>query len=103
MRMSIDGVVGEISSMPGCSQIAISHSVFLPESERGKGKGVAANRKRQELVFGELSYDLMLCTVQTGNYAQLEVMRKNGWYRLDCFKSRKTGHDVELWACRAGQ
>lgn len=98
MRMNIDGVIGEIDSLPGCSQIAVSHSVFNA-GERGQGIGKFANKKRKDIAFNQLGYDLMLCTVNVGNYAQLQVLRANGWYRLHIFKSRKTGHDVELWAC----
>lgn len=98
MRTNIDGVVGEIDSLPGCSQIAVSHSVYLDIEARGQGFGSQANSKRCELAFGELGYDMMLCTVDAANVRQKKILIKNGWECLTLFISRKTNHTVELWS-----
>ena len=100
MRQNIDGVIGEIDTLPGCTQIAISHSVYLPTIHRGKGKGTLANSKRQRIIFDELGYDMMICTIDSSNTCQKQILRANGWKLLDKFVSSKTEHLVELWSCK---
>ena len=97
MRTCFNGVIGEITSLPGCSQIAVSHSVFLPLSQRGKDLAIPANKERQSFCFNEMLYDYMLCTINTDNKAQKRVLEKTGWRKLDSFVSRKTQHLVEIW------
>lgn len=97
MRFNIDGVIGEIDTLPGCSQIGVSHSVFLPKQFRGEGRGTNANTKRQILAFEELGYDALICTVDSANLSQGKIMVSNNWTLLTSFKSRKTGHDVDIW------
>lgn len=99
MRQNILGVVGELDSLPGCSQIAVSHSVFLPVHHRGDGLGTEANKERQRIAFEELNYDMVICTVDQSNAAQKHILRKNDWEYLTQFRSRKTGHTVEIWGC----
>ena len=97
MRKSFNGVIGEITSLPGCSQVAVSHSVFLPPEKRGQSLAVRANRERQHFCFNEMVYDYMLCTVDSDNKRQIDVLQKSGWHKLDAFVSRKTEHLVEIW------
>lgn len=99
MRVVIEGVPGEIDSLPGCSQIAVSHSVFLPEHKRGKGQGSAAHAARLE-ALKQLGYDYVICTVQTTNIAQVRLMEKFTWSPLEMFVSTKTGHSVRLYGRR---
>lgn len=99
MRQNISGVVGEIDTLPGCSQVCVSHSVFLPPHHRGDGLGTEANKSRQQIAFEQLNYDMMLCTVDADNKVQKAILKHNGWKYLEFFKSRKTGHMVELWSC----
>lgn len=99
MRQNINGFVGEITTLPGCSQVGVSHSVFALPDVRGKRFGSATNRHRQETAFGYLAYDYMLCTVESTNLVQKNILTQNGWMFLDQFISRKTGHTVELWGC----
>lgn len=96
MRMNIDGVIGELDTLPGCTQIAISHSVFLNIKDRNKGKGTEANLKRIE-VAKHLGYDYILCTVASTNERQIKILEKNKWKQLDSFFSEKTNHIVFLY------
>lgn len=98
--MTICTAIGEVDSLPGCSQIAVSHSVFVPRESRGKGLGRQANAMRQKLVFEELGYDMMICTVAQSNTDQRKILEKNGWICYTAFISRKTGYAVELWGCK---
>lgn len=102
MRQKILGVFGEIDSLPGCSQIAVSHSVFAPEEIRGFGVGQAANLQRKNTVFNDLGYDGMICTVDANNHAQCRILFENGWQMLKEFQSSKTGHTVQLWMITKG-
>ncbi len=96
MRVNLHGVIGEITSLPGCSQVAVSHSVFIPIKNRGKGLGTLANNARQELMK-DLGYDMALCTVDNANKSQLRVLEKTGWTRLISFVSSKTGNTVAIY------
>jgi hypothetical protein len=102
VRYTIDGVVGELTTLPGCSQIAVSHSVFLPPDKRGQGLGKTANKARKELAFDELGYDVMMCTVNASNIAQTKILLDNGWYCVDSFLSSKTSHVVQIWMTKKG-
>ena len=93
MRYSIDGVIGEVSDMPGCFQVAISHYVWMPPEMRGKGHGKAVHARRIDM-FKEMGYDYVLCTVESTNAAQIKILKSNGWNVLDSFTSAKTGHAV---------
>lgn len=97
MRFNDNGVIGEISSLPGCSQIAIFHYVFIPTTlEKGKGLGTKAHAARLKRVK-ELGYDSALCTVGAKNEVELHILRNFGWKFLSSFKSTKTGHTVCLY------
>lgn len=96
MRQVINGVVGELDSLPGCTQVAVSHAVFVPASQRGQGKGKAANERRLRNAY-DLGYDYIMCTSDAANVAQNQLLVANGWKSFDRFVSRKTGHTVLLW------
>lgn len=96
MRFNHGDVIGEIDNLPGCSQLAVFHSVFLPVEERGKGKGKIAHAER--LVEAEhLGYDGCVCTVDMSNHVELAILKENLWERVFVFKSSKTGHLVGLF------
>ena len=99
MRHVLGGVPGELTTLPGCSQVVVSHSVFVPLSERGKGKGKSSNLARQQ-ACRVLGYDLMVCTVDLNNLFQIKCLESNGWTLLISFVSNKTGHTVGLYALR---
>ena len=96
MRVVINGTIGEIDTMPGCSQIGISHAVFRPVIKRGKGQGGLAHKGRLTHME-DLGYDYALCTVDMSNEAQLHILKKYGWHQIDEFISSKTGHTVGLF------
>jgi hypothetical protein len=94
MRTAWFGVAGEIDTLPGCSQVAVSHSVFA--STRGNGWGSKAHAKRLDYLQ-ELGYNYVLCTVDLSNDTQKCIMAKFNWKLLDQFTSSKTGHKVALY------
>ena len=96
MRISFEGVHGEIDSLPGCSQIAVSHGVFVPLSRRNEGKGKYANRQR--LVWMAIQgYDVAMCTIDSANEAQKKILEANNWHPVWSFDSSKTGHTVTVY------
>jgi L-amino acid N-acyltransferase YncA len=96
MRTRNNGVVGELDTLPGCTQVVVSHSVFVHKDQRGRGLGKEANANRLVEMRG-LGYDYALCTVDKTNVAQLKILEGNGWTRLDSFKSSKTDHTVAIY------
>lgn len=100
MRQNFFGVVGELTTLPGCTQVGVSHSVFNT-GEKGMGLGKKANAARRKEAFENLGYDCLICTVESTNKVQIRVLRRNGWEFITQFTSRKTGHIVEMWACYA--
>lgn len=89
-------VIEEIDNLPGCSQIAVSHGVFVPKEHRGTGKGGDAHTERLA-TMSDLGYDYALCTVDAANTAQIKILKKNNWKKLDKFVSSKTGHKIALY------
>lgn len=98
MRQNFCGVIGELDTLPGCSQVAVSHGVFIDETSRGHGLGRLANQERRQVAFNDLGYDMMICTIDSSNTHQRSLLQSEGWSCLKSFKSRKTGHTVELWS-----
>jgi len=97
MRMCLEGVYGEIDTLPGCTQVAISHGVFVPIDRRGQGAGKAAQAARLSVLKEGLGYDYAVCTVNLENAAQLSILEDAGWTLLTSFKSTKNGHDVAIF------
>lgn len=95
MRFNDYGVIGEIDSLPGCSQIAVFHSVFNP-TERQVGRGDLAHKARLDKAR-YLGYDLAMCTVNLENVAQGKILLNNSWRFIQGFKSSKTSHGVGLY------
>lgn len=95
MRMCLlNNYVGEIDDLPGCSQIAVSHSVFA--LKKGAGQGRQANEQRLN-IMAELGYDYTLCTSNLTNGPQRTILESNGWTLLASFTSSKTGNLVGVW------
>lgn len=96
MRFRHGDVIGEIDNLPGCSQIAVLHSVFIPAHLRGVGKGKIAHAER--LVEADhLGYDACLCTVNLNNTAQLKILNDAGWLQVFDFISSKTDNHVGVF------
>lgn len=95
MRYQHEGTYGEVTSLPGCSQVAVSHSVFRVVRDTGRGK--ENMQARLQMMFDELGYDYVICTVDMTNARQKNILEATGWRELDTFGSSKTGHFVEIW------
>lgn len=96
MRFSNAFGACEVDSLPGCSQIAVSHSVFIAPVHRGKGRG-AANHWLRLSRLKDLHYDTVICTVDKTNAKEIRNLTEFGWKAVHEFKSSKTGHTVILF------
>lgn len=96
-RFNFNGVIGEVHSLPGCSQVGVSHAVFTPPTRRGRGFGKEAHAERIRFMKNMLGYDYAMCTVDSNNEAQKAILQEAGWSRLDAFTSSKTDHQVLIY------
>lgn len=98
MRYTHDGVVGEISNLPGTGQICVFHNVFVHQrlGLRGQGRGTAAHADRLRIAK-ELGYDMVLCVVDDANEAQQAILHRFGWMPGQECSSGKTGHLIRIW------
>lgn len=87
-------VFGEVDSLPGCSQVAVSHSVFSVSKLPRAGSKAHAERLAY---LRSLGYDYVLCIVNSTNAKQLSILKRFQWKPLDTFTSDKTGHFVCLY------
>lgn len=97
MRFSNTFGACEIDSIPGCSQLAISHGFFIKSQHRHQNFGSANHQLRLDRAK-DLCYDCMIATVDAANESEKKILTKNGWKCLHSFKNSKTEHTVEIWA-----
>lgn len=86
----------ELTGLPGCNQIAVSHHAFIVPAMRGKGLGHITHRTRLDLIK-QLGYDYALCTTDAANEPQRKILEAAGWNQLDQFKNSETNHEVIIW------
>lgn len=94
MRVKCGNQVGELTSLPGCSQIAVSHDVF--SLDKNAGRGSESNQERLNLC-SNLGYDVVMCSVNSKNEKQLKILSNNDWSFAFDFLSSKTGHTVSVF------
>ncbi len=97
VRTNFQGVYGELTTLPGCSQVVVSHAVYTPKYRRGKGFGKQALKERLQFISGELGYDYILCTVRVSNIAEQRLLGSNGFFRLDKFLSSNSGEEILIF------
>jgi len=77
-----ESAIGRISLFPSFeASLGISHDVFMPIEERGKGLGTKAHEYRLG-VAKYLGLNYVLCTVRETNTAQIKILKKFGWQPL---------------------
>lgn len=81
-KLPIKDVRGEISLFPGFeASLGISHSVYVPLKDCGKGLGTKAHAYRLG-VAKYLGFKNLICTVRISNIAQIKILNKFGWKEL---------------------
>jgi hypothetical protein len=86
----------QLDDLPGCSQVAVSHSMFLHPNCRGQGYSYTAGFDRIRKMK-ELGYDYAICTVDSSNVAEIKQLNNSGWFSIGIFDSKKTGHVVRIY------
>ena len=86
----------EITSFPGCNQLAISTHAFILPQYRGTGKGQEAHQQRLTKLK-ELHYNYVICTVKESNQTQIHILEKFGWKLLDHFFNQETANTVRIY------
>ncbi len=89
----------EIETYPGQPQMAHCHAFFVRPALRGNGYGHYL-KSTQNALLQNLQIDYATCTVLAENNAQISVLKKAGWRRLDVFFDRRQNALVELWGYR---
>ena len=101
MRFSDEFGFYELNPFPGCNQIVVSNHAFIYPEYRGKGYGQVQHEARLEKAR-ELGYDLILCTVNSKNLAEIHILRKYGWveHHDSRFVNSETSNTIQVWAKR---
>lgn len=89
-------IFGELDSLPGCSQVVVSHAVFSVSPFKGNGSGKNAHAERLAYMRS-LGWDYAICTVNMENTAQLSILKRFNWRQLDIFTSDKTKNRVGIF------
>lgn len=85
---------GEISPMPGCPDIAISHAVYC---HNGSGGGGGRKAMQQRLLqIKELGYSAVMCTVADTNSIQIAILEKEGWTIGPRILNKRTHNHVRI-------
>ena len=96
MRFSDGYQCYSISDLPGCSQVAVSHGLFIFPEFRGKGLGHSSMEARLQKIKS-LGYDQVICTVEDSNIPQVKCLQKAGWNNIHSFTSSRTGHKLSIY------
>lgn len=88
--------VFELTTLPGCSQVVVSHDMYLSTKHRGKGLAKEFAEHRYHCARYQ-NYDAMICTVDTANIPQIKTLEATGWQFANRFVSSKTGHTVAIY------
>ena len=81
-----------LSFFEGNRRMMISHGVYLPESERGKGIGKKLLQLREQIA-SEAGVNLLMATVRNDNPIEIHLLENAQWERL--WNRQETG--VSLW------
>lgn len=85
-----------ITALPGCSPVGVFNKVHTAVMFRGIGVGKLLHEFRVDLAR-YLGYQLLLCTVETGNVAQTVILNRYEWTRITVFHNPKTGNTIGTW------
>lgn len=96
MKIRTDHSISDIENLPGTTQVGVSYGMFVFPWDRRMGWGTKEHPERLRQ-FQKLGYDYVLCTVNLGNEAQVKILERFGWKRLDWFRSAKTEHAVAVY------
>lgn len=86
----------ELSPLPGCKAVAVSHGLVIDPEYRRQGWGHKAMAERIEIAKS-LGYQVLIATTEATNTPQQKILMKAGWKIARGFLNPRTGHDLTLW------
>lgn len=87
----------ELTPLPGCPNVAVSHGVIIYEEFRGQGRGRIQHEGRLSQARS-LGYSYIICTVRSNNHQELKILEKQGWKKLDWFwHADSKDYNIEVW------
>jgi RimJ/RimL family protein N-acetyltransferase len=96
MRYATPNGSYQLSELPGCSQVVVSHGAWVLPHLRNKGIGSSEHEARLAKMQ-EMNFDVGLCTVDAANVPQIAILKKYHWQCVFEFPSSKTGNTVQIW------
>ena len=82
-----------LSDFPHAYKAAISYDVLIAAEFRNKGLGSLLHNARL-IMLKKLAYNRVFCTVNENNVAELAILRRYGWTRLEYMNNE---HTSALW------
>lgn len=86
----------QLTPMPGCHAVLISHDSWLDKDKQGFGLGDYFHKERLKLAQ-DANISCMTCTVEEQNKVEKHILTKNGWTKVHTFHNKHTDHEVGLW------
>jgi hypothetical protein len=86
----------ELSVLPGCGGVLVSHNSWVGYLERGKGIGNLMQDMKL-WVAKRLEVGKMIATVVHGNGAEQQLLHKHGWTHGQPFWNPHTNNRVVEW------
>lgn len=86
----------QLDDLPGCSQVVVSHSMFIIPAYRNQGYSYKCGFDRLRMMR-DLHYDYAICTVDSSNEAEIKALNVMQFSPIGMFDSRKTGHLVRIY------
>lgn len=88
--------VYNLTQLPGCCGVVVSHGSWLDPNKRGIGLGEYFHKERLNLAE-YLGYSCMVATTTDQNKAEQHILEKNGWKKVHTFENYRTGNVVQIW------
>lgn len=89
----------EIDTMPNQPSLALCHSFVIHEKYRGKGYGYKLKQRQIDYLVA-CGFTAAICTVQSSNQAQLQILQKCGWKFIERIYDARTDSLVEVFMWR---
>lgn len=89
-----------ITSMPGCAPLLISHNAWVNPEKRGFGIGQQQHDRRIEEAR-KRGAKCMMCTIRSDNKAQRHILPKHGWKMIHQFP--RDDYFIQIWVIDLGQ
>lgn len=96
MRIRHPHGTAEITSLPGCADVAVITAASVDPAQRGKGLGTAYNAERIRIAR-QFGYEAVMCTANLQNDRQMAVLKKNGWTLCHKYYSKRTSHWIGIF------